>query len=181
MYRFHLEETFPAAPREVLDRSMVDFSEYEKFMPNISRIQVLSRGVKPDGREHISVQVFADMQLPAIARPFFKKSDLTWKEFYVVDHEKLTADWQGETPVFTDYVDCKGTSWIEPADSGARMVVKGTMTIDHRGWTGFGGDLARKVIAVLEPFIGKMVTKNLQTYFRNIKQCMEQENRERAR
>ena len=163
-----------------MDRSMVDFTEYAAFMPSVTRIDVLSREKRSDGREYITVQVFADMQLPAIARAFVGRGDMHWKEYYVVDHEKLTADWKVETPVFTEFVDCKGTSWIEEHAGGARMVVKGVMTIDHQAWRGFGGDIARKVVAVIEPFVGKMVTANLKTYFQNIKKCMEQETRARG-
>jgi hypothetical protein len=177
MYRFNLTETFPAPGRAVLERSMVDFRDYEKFMPNVSRIQVLSRDTKADGREHITIQVYADAKIPAIARSFMGNDDLNWKESYVVDHGKLTADWQVETPVFTEYVDCKGTSWVEDYSGGSRLNITGTMTIDHKGWTGLGGGIARKVVEVIEPFIGRMVTRNLQTFFRSIKQEIEKENR----
>ncbi|KKW21277.1 MAG: hypothetical protein UY62_C0028G0003 [Parcubacteria group bacterium GW2011_GWF2_50_9] len=46
--------------------------------------------------------------------------------------------------------------------------------------SGFTVNLPAAQIKDLRSHIGKMVTKNLQTYFRNIKRCMEQENRERA-
>jgi hypothetical protein len=175
MYRFNLSETFQASPREVLQRSMVDFTDYVKFMPNVSRIQVLRRETGADGREHITIQVFASANMPAVMRPFMGGNDMDWKEHYVVDHEKLTADWQVETPVFTEYVDCRGTSWVEAHGGGAHLVITGAMTIDHKGWTGFGGNVARKLVEIIEPFIGRMVTKNLQSFFRSIKKEIEKE------
>lgn len=178
MFKFDFRETFPCTGREIIERSMYDFSEYPKFAPNVTRADVLKREMLPDGREHIELRVYAQGWLPPIARTMFKQEDMNWKELYWVDLEKMTCDWQVETPIFTKYIDCKGTSYAtNKPGGGSEIVVTGTMTIGVPPIPGVPEALVRSIIGVVEPFIGKLVIVNLQKYFRAIKDCIVKEKR----
>jgi hypothetical protein len=177
MFKFNFHERFPCSPRDIVMRTMYHFDEYEKFAPNVTRVEVLSREKLDDGREKVSVHVFAEGALPPIAKVFAKSNDMDWKEYYWVDLEKLVVDWKVETPMFTEYVDCKGTSCGREAPGGSEIVIPGDFVISPPRIPGIPTALVQAAIGAMEPFIGKMVTFNLKKYFENVRKHVEKENK----
>lgn len=174
MYKFHMTQTFKSEPREVLHEGLTDFEDMPKYMPNIKRIQVLSREKTDDTHENIIVRVFADVDsIPPIARPFMKSSDMNWKEYYTVDYERIVVDWKVETPQFTEFVDCRGTSHCKPHADGCELVIEGRMIIHTPPGTLLGSSVGRAVVTAIEPFIGKLVTANLKKYFFELSKALE--------
>ena len=178
MYRFNMKEPLPCTAREVFERTLSNFDEYAKFTPNVTRAEVLSREKTGENREKITVRVFAEGWLPPLARAIFNQKEVDWKEFYDVDKEKLTADWKVETPMFTEYIDCKGTSSCHDAPGGSEVIITGAMSIGLPPIKGVPVQLVRTIFSTIEPFIGKMVITNMKKYFYNIRRCMvEEKNR----
>lgn len=169
-----MAQIFNSDPREVLHEGLTDFEDMPKYMPNIERIQVLSREKTDDAHENISVRVFASVaSVPQIARPFMRPKDMNWKEYYNVDYERLVVDWRVETPQFTEYVDCRGTSYCKPHAGGCELVIDGRMIIHTPPGTLLGSPLGRAVVAAIEPFVGKMVTLNMKKYFAELNKALE--------
>jgi len=128
MYRFDIK--FPCGPRQLLERSMCSVDDYEKHMPNVTRERVVSREERDGGGEEMTVEFCAESAIPAIARPFMKRTDIMWEETFVIDHEANTVDWRVKTPVMTEYVNCSGTSRIYGRGGGSRLEIEGTLVID---------------------------------------------------
>ncbi len=177
MFKFDFKETFPCSPGEIMQRSMYNFDEYAKFAPNVTRVEVVSREKQPDGREYIVIRVFAKGWLPPLVLKMFNQSEIFWHEHYWVDLQKLTVDWKVETPVFTKYVDCKGTSSCLPDPGGSMLVVTGDMKIGIPPIPGVPEPVVRATLSAVEPFIGRLVILNLQKYFRSISDCMKKEKK----
>lgn len=178
MFKFHSRDRFPCSAKDLLLRTMYHFDEYEKFAPNVTRVDVLSREKLDDEREKITVNVFADAALPPIARVFGQPTDMAWKEYYWVDLEKMVVDWKVETPVFTEYVDCRGTSSCRDTQGGgSELVINGDFEIRTPRIPGVPTPIVKTAIGVVEPFVGKMVTLNLKKYFENVRKHMEREMR----
>ncbi len=166
MYDFQLSEKFPCSPNELFERTLYNFDEYEKYAPNVTRVEVISREPLPDGREFITAQIFARAAIPAPIRAVFNMSpEMSWKEYYNADAANRTVDWRVETPVFTEHVDCGGTSSVTGAARGCELRITGSMKINIDGVRGIPPSVARAVCVMLEPFIGNMVTLNLKKYF----------------
>jgi hypothetical protein len=169
-----MSQIFRAEPREVLLEGLTDFEDMPQYMPNIERIQVLAREKTDDAHENISVRVFASVDsVPPIARPFMKPKDMNWKEFYTVDYENIVVDWRVETPQFTEFVDCRGTSYCKPHADGCELVIDGRMIIHTPPGTLLGGPVGRAVTAAIEPFIGKLVTLNMKKFFTELSKAMD--------
>ena len=178
MYKFNMIEKFPCEPRALFERTMRNFDEYAEFSPDVKRVEELSREKLADGREKITIRVFANNIMPAPVRMMFKMSgEMDWKESYIVDMEKPSADWNVETPIFNEYVDCCGTSWFREVPGGCEIVITGAMKIEAPPIPGIPTSVVRGVIEMIEPFVGKMVTMNLQKYFKSIRACVEKEAR----
>ncbi len=176
MYGFNLSEKFPCSPDELFDRTLYNFDEYEKFAPNVTRVEVMSREPLADGREFITVQIFARAAIPAPIRAVFNMSpEMSWKEYYTADTANKTVDWRVETPMFTEHVNCGGTSSVTESPGGCRLLITGSMKINIDGVRGIPPSVARAVCGMVEPFIGNMVTLNLKKYFGAVRAAMEKE------
>jgi len=176
LYDFRLSERFPCQPGELFERTLHNFDEYEKYAPNVTRVEVISREPMADGREFITAQIFARAAIPAPIRAVFNMSpEMSWKEYYTADVANMTVDWRVETPVFTEHVDCGGTSSVTESAGGCELRVTGSMKINIDGVRGIPPAVARAVCGMLEPFIGNMVTLNLKKYFGAVRQAMEKE------
>lgn len=175
MFTFFFRETFPVTADELLRRTLYDFSEYEKFSPDVTRVEELSRDVLPDGREKITIRVFAKASMPESVRILFKVKEMDWKEHYWVDVKTRVCDWEVETPMFQEYVDARGTSHCNDIEGGSEMVIKGSMTIRPMPVFGVPPSVVQSVIRVIEPFVGNMVSKNLKKYSKCVRECMEKE------
>lgn len=181
MYRFNMSQKMPCTADELLNRSMRNFEEYAQFAPNVKKVDVLSRETAPDGREVIVVRVFAEGWLPPGVSAIFKMKEVSWKECYTIDAraETKVVDWKIETPVFAEYVDCKGTSYCKDMAGGCEITIKGDMSIGLPPVKGIPGPLVSSLFTTIEPFIGKMVSVNLNKYFENVRKTMEKEKRNR--
>jgi hypothetical protein len=176
MFKFNFRESFPCSAKEIFERTMYNFDEYEKFSPDVTKVEVLSRVMRPDGREDISVRVFAKAIMPAPVRALLGMNDtMDWQEFYTSDLSKLTVDWRVDPPMFQKYVECSGTSWCEDCASGCRIVITGAMTIRLMPIKGIPPPVVQATINMLEPFIGNMVSFNLKKYFKCVRSCIEKE------
>lgn len=182
MYNFFFKETFPCGGEELIRRTMYDFSEYTKFAPNVTGIDIISREKQEDGREKIVVRVYVNVSLPGPVKAVFNFTEMDWKEHYIVDLENKTVDWKVETPVFTEYVDCGGTSYSnELPGGGSELVIKGSMNVRTPPMKGVPPSVVKGIIAMIEPFIGNMVTYNLKNYFKSVKACIAKEIKETGR
>lgn len=175
MFKFFFREAFPVTADELLRRTLYDFSEYEKFSPDVNHVEELSRVTQPDGREIITIRVFARPVFPQALRPFFRMSEMSWKERYIVDLKSKVVDWEVETPEFMEYIQCSGTSWCADLDGGSEMVITGKMIIEPPRIAGLSPAVVRRLIRILEPFIGNVVSYNLKKYFKSVRECMEKE------
>ena len=175
MYKFHLTQDYRATPAAVVEYSMGRFEECAEYMPNVERIQILSRERTAPHIEKLNAEVFAESQIPKIAQPFMKKSDLHWKEFYTIDYEKNTVSWVVEPPVFPDAVECHGTSYFNVKGDGCEMVLEGMLDIGIPKQYRLTAKLFKPVISVVEPFVAKMVNSNLKKYFKALSDAMDRE------
>lgn len=176
MFKFHMRENFPIPPREFIERTMYRFDEYEKFAPNVKHVDVLSQETLPDGRKEIVVRVYTQGWLPPKAQAWFRKEDLKWKEHYIIDFEKLTVEFNVETPIFTKYIDCIGTTSVRTVAGGCQMMLNGSMNIGVFPVKGVLPSVVRSVLKVVEPLVGSLVNLNMKNYFNNVRKCMEMEN-----
>ena len=177
MLKFGMVERFPVPPRELIERTMYRFDEYVKFAPNVTRVDVLSREKLPDGREKIVARVFARGWLPPAARSWFKQEDMNWKENYTIDFEKFEVDFNIETPMFAEYIECRGKNRLREKPGGCELVMDGEMNIGLFPIKGVPPAVVRGVINVVEPFIGKLVNLNMKNYFTNIRKVLEKEKK----
>jgi hypothetical protein len=175
VYRFNLRERFPCGPGEFIRRTMSEFDEYIKFAPNLKRLEVLSREPIGDEREKVTIRVYAKAIFPAQVQALFKMSDMDWKQHYIVDLKKNEVNWQVETPIFTEYVECSGTSYVRDVSGGCEMSGTGTMNIGAPPMKGIPVKVVHAGVAIIEPFIGNMIAQNLKKYFKSIRDNMERE------
>ncbi len=175
MFKFNYKERFPVSGKKFLERTMYNFDEYVKFAPNLERVEVLSRETLPDGREKTAIRVFAKAAFPEAVRAVMKIDSMDWKEEYTIDWNKLTVDWNVEAPVFTEYVECGGTSNVKDIVGGCEMSVAGTMKIETPPMKGIPDPVVRTFVGIIEPFIGRLVSLNLKKYFKSIREAMEKE------
>lgn len=155
-----------------MERSTGDFTEYVKYAPNIVKIEILSREKIEEGVENVTVRVFAESWLPPIMRTFVKDTDMNWKEHYRIDMNKNAFDWKVETPIFSKFINCSGTTSCHAISSGCEMTISGNINIETSKMPGLPPPLARSLAGIVEPFIGKTVILNLKKYFENIRKSM---------
>jgi hypothetical protein len=175
VFKFYFREKFPCTSREFIERTMYSFDEYVKFSPNVAKVDVLSREPLDDGREKVTIKVLAKAVFPAPVRAVFNMGEMEWKEHYIVDFKSLTVDWQVETPVFTEYVDCKGTSKARDIPDGCEMEITGRMQVETPPIKGVPEPVVKAALNIIEPFIGQMVSMNLKKYFKSVRECFEKE------
>jgi len=105
-----------------------------KFMPNVEKIEVVSRetsdsGVKLTNRWHA-----ASTEIPTLARPFIDPDKVFW-----LDHADWTeaghrCAWRLELGFLTDRVTCEGFTIFTPeGENNCKMEIDGALSLDLKG------------------------------------------------
>jgi len=177
MVKIRFKENMPCTTQWFMEYSLSDFEDYARYAPNVTRVDVFSRETLPDGRKKITVTVYAEGWLPPAAMAFFKQKEICWKEHYTVDEAAGVVDWQVETPVFAEYIDCKGTSKCIDTPNGCDLTITGCMDIRPPKIKGIPDPVTSAVTGAVEPFVVKMVEYNLKKYFANLRADLLKKNK----
>ncbi len=165
MYNIAIKEKFSCPPAELFSKAAVDYEGAEKFMPNIEKIDILSKETLEDGVEKITARFHARSVIPEIARPLLKPEMLTWMEEIWCDSKNLTIKWNVISDYMPDNVHCGGETRISEHDGGSLLEISGVLDIKPAPLFGAPEFIVKKVIEVVEPFIGGMIRQNVRRYF----------------
>lgn len=149
-------------PRDVVFRAYRDdLTKVVEFMPNVRRIDIVSR--KDDGGITTLHNVWhGGGDVPAALRAFVDEKLLAWDDFATWNEDAHGCDWSIRTHAFTEAVSCKGHTKMIPVGEGkTRVELAGDFAIDGKKLKGIPSLVAGSVGRAVEGFLAKQITANL--------------------
>lgn len=160
-------------PREVVFRAYRDhLVDLVEFLPNIRRIEVVSRKDEGDKTELVN-EWHGGGEIPAAARVVLSESMLSWTDYASWNAADWTCEWRIRTHSFTDAVDCHGKNHFVELDGGTRLEIRGTLVIDATKVKGVPKLLSKKVSRTVEDFLIKKITPNLLSVSDGLRRYLE--------
>ncbi|MEW6203174.1 MAG: hypothetical protein AB1546_14440 [bacterium] len=177
MYKFKHKESFPCPAREAFEAGTRDFEDLGKYIPNVTKIEVLHHETLDDGRKRWLLKFHGDGAIPLIARAVIKPRMLRWKEEMICNPGDMTIEWSIETYYFTEHFHCAGKTHYYDRGSTCDVVVDGCLNVTLSHLPGFHDVLVRKAVQLLEPFVGRLIAPNLGKFYKAIKRRLKVEGK----
>lgn len=141
------------------------------FLPDIDRIEIISRELRDDGRISLINQWHAHQNsVPAIARKFVKPEMFSWKDYALWDDDNYSVDFRLESLIANDLFDAQGTNYFGPTDEEGKTLlrVQCDITLYPERFPGIPKFLARKIQPTVEAILKKMIGPNLTSLGRGL-------------
>ncbi len=132
-----------------------------EYMPDIKEIVVRSREETPIGPKLLNEWI-AQREIPSVAQRIVKPEMLRWEDRAQWNDEGNYVDWTLVIPAFAKQVRCSGRNTLSAEGEGTIVHLTGQLTIDLKEVRGVPRLLHRKVAPMVEEFIIKLVTPNLE-------------------
>ena len=165
MYEFHITDNFPYSVEETFYATARDFDTLLEYIPNLTKLETIKHEKLDEHRDRFVVRFHADAVLPSVAKALIKPEMLRWSETILTDSQQKRIDWEVITDYFTDHIHCKGVTTYVVLPEGSQIDLKGSfeLAIDHV--PGIPQFIVKKVVQILEPFIGKLIAPNMMEFY----------------
>lgn len=173
MYKFKYREKFPCEPKMAFEGTTTKFAGLEKYIPNVTKIEVLEQETRDDGVYRWLLKFYGDGAIPLVARSIVKSDMLRWNEELICDPNALTIEWKIQTFAFKEHVHCGGKTTYKDAPGGSELTIDGYLDITITHLPGLPDSLVIKAVGVLEPFLGKFIAPNLGKFYSGCKKLMK--------
>ena len=137
-----------------------ELTELVKYLPNVRRIEVVSREGE-GGVVRLHNVWHGGGEIPAAARAFLSEAMLTWDDHATWDEARWCCAWRIATRSFTEAVRCEGENRFVEIDGGTRLEIRGVLAIDAGKIRGVPRLLAGKVAATVEALLVEKIRPNL--------------------
>ncbi|MCK6591727.1 MAG: hypothetical protein HUU21_21100 [Polyangiaceae bacterium] len=134
-------------------------SEVTEHLPNIRRIQVLSREDAGDV-VHLVNEWTGGGDIPKAALAVLKESMLRWTDYATWTTSTRSVAWRTEVGAFPGVVKSSGTNRFVEVPSGTRLEIRGTLVCDAAKLPGVPRLLAGGINPVVEKFLVGQVSVN---------------------
>ena len=135
--------------------------EIARYIPDIKEIRVESREDTDDGCRLHNLWI-SDKELPAVVRGVVKPEMMRWDDYAEWHDSERYVAWRLVIPTFKDQVRCEGRNTFHVDGAGARVVLTGNLEIKLERVPGVPAFMARRVAPMIEEFIVKLITPNLE-------------------
>ena len=139
-----------------------DLSSLASYLPDISRIEVVSRTERDDGVDVLNVW-YASTPIPSVATGFVRPEMLRWEDHAQWDDAATLARWNLVVPALRNQVQCHGeTRLIADGPDHTTVSLVGELDIDLRQIPGVNRFLAKAMKSQVEAFISRLIAPNLK-------------------
>jgi hypothetical protein len=143
------------------------------YIPDVREIVVKSREELPLGPK-IHNRWIADRELPRVVQSVIKPEMLQWDDFAEWHDDETYVNWRLSFPAFPDRVRCGGRNAFSKAgEKATQVLLTGTLEIDLKNFPGIPNLVARKVGPVVEDFIVRLVTPNLERVNQSLQRYLD--------
>ncbi|MBF0227230.1 MAG: hypothetical protein HQK76_17425 [Desulfobacterales bacterium] len=175
MYQIYIEEFFPYPVRDTFEATTKEFDPLQKYIPNLTLLKTVETKMLDEGRKWWNLRFHGDSAIPAVARPIIKPSMLRWTQHMVCDHNEMTIEWKIITDYFTEHIECSGMTYYHTEKDGTKIEIDGNFSITLEKIPGIPSIIVRKAVAIVEPFIGRLITPNMKEFYSAIKKRIKEE------
>ncbi len=160
-------------PLDLVYRTYRDrMPEIAAYMPDIERIEVRSRTDGPRGPQLVNIWR-AKNNIPKVAQGVVKPEWLYWEDHAQWDDTNTWVDWTLVVPTFREGVRCSGRNQFFADGAGTRVLLTGELTIKIKDVPGVPSLLAGRIAPMVEEFIVKLVTPNLEKVNHSLGQFLD--------
>ena len=136
--------------------------EIAPYTPDIKEIVVQSREELDVGPK-LHNEWRAERDLPRMVRGIVTPDMLRWDDFAQWNDEAHHVDWVLRSSAFPDQVQCAGrNAFFADGPDRTRVVLSGDLEISLRNVPGVPRIMAKRIAPMVEAFIVKLVTPNLE-------------------
>lgn len=135
--------------------------EIAAYIPDIARIEVRRREETPAGPKLLN-EWFADPDIPKVAQGLIKEDMKRWLDHAQWHDAQQYVAWTLELPSFGDQVRCSGRNSFYAEGGRTRVELTGELTLHFTRIPGVPRLMTRKIIPMVEEFVVKLVTPNLE-------------------
>ncbi|MBX3184220.1 MAG: hypothetical protein KIT72_01745 [Polyangiaceae bacterium] len=146
-----------------------------EFLPNIRRIDVVSREEPEPGVVEISNVWHGGGELPSAARVVLSDSMLGWRDQARWSEADYTCSWSIRTNSFTEAVRCEGVNRFVETEAGTRFEIRGVIEIDASKIAGVPKLLRSGINKTVTEYVCRKVTPNLIEVSRGLTRYLERQ------
>lgn len=150
-------------PRDLVFITVRDrVPEIVDFLPNVKRIDDLSREELDGNRVKIIRRWFGKGEVPAAAQKVVKPEMLSWVDTAIWDLSKFSCSWELTHETFTSQFRCSGmTLYQEEGNACTRIEFTGDLSLDLNNIAGVPRLIARSFGPIVEKVLVSLITPNL--------------------
>ena len=147
------------------------------YLPNIEEIQVLeNERIDAKSLRVANLWKAAETEIPSMASSFIKPEMLQWTDRATWDDEAHTCTWKIEVGFMSDAIDCEGITYYTASENKTEVHITGNFTVDASKIPGIPRLLSSKVNGMIEKFVVKLITPNLQATNRAIASYLREQS-----
>jgi hypothetical protein len=148
--------------------------ELTEYLPNIRRIQVVSRE-EAEGEVRLVNEWTGGGDIPKAALAVLKESMLRWTDFATWKAATHEVDWRTEVGAFPGVIASSGRNRFVEAPGGTRLEIRGSLTCDSAKLPGVPRILAGGINPVVEKFLVSQVQVNLVEVAKGVGKLLERD------
>ncbi len=150
-------------------------SEVVPFLPNVNRVEDISREELGEGKVRIVRRWYGKGEVPKVAQKFLKPEMLSWVDTALWDETTHLCTWDLSHDAFKEQFRCSGkTSYKGVGEGETRIELVGDLSIDLRNIPGVPRMLARSVSPAVEKVLVNMITPNLSNLPKGLRAYLSQ-------
>ena len=153
--------------------------ELTEYLPNIRRIQVVSREEAGDEVRLVN-EWTGGGDIPKAALAVLKESMLRWTDHATWKAASHTVEWRTEVGAFPGVIKSSGVNRFVPVPSGTRLEIRGSLTCDAGKLPAVPRLLAGGINPVVEKFLVSQVSVNLVEVAKGVGKLLERDDASRA-
>ncbi|MEK7692248.1 MAG: hypothetical protein AAB425_14625 [Bdellovibrionota bacterium] len=148
------------------------------FLPNVGKIEVLSRKDLGGGRTEIVNLWHAKAEIPSVAKKFISPDILSWKDYAVWNDEEMAVEYRLEPAFGGSLFEVKGRNFLKVRDAkSSQLHLTCDVAIYPEKLPGVPRLLAGVVKPAVEELIKKILTPNLTSLASGVNGKLKQDQR----
>ena len=170
----HVVSTLNFSRDKVFNAYRDNLAEMVPYLPNINKIEVVSREEPEPNIVKFENHWYADAPIPKLAQAIIKPDMLKWFDFATWNSEANSCDWLIQTFFMKEAVHCKGKNTFKEIDDNTmELTIHGDLSLNPKA-IGVPRLLAGKLTPQLEKFIIALITPNFHKTNSAIEQFLNQ-------
>ncbi len=158
----HVVSTLKYSRDRVFNAYRDNLIEMVPYLPNVEKIDVVSREEPEDNTVKFENHWYADAAIPKLAQSIIKPDMLKWADYATWKSDAYTCDWRIQTFFMKEAVECKGkNTFKELGENSMELTIHGDLSLNSKA-IGVPRLLAGKLTPQLEKFIIALITPNFQ-------------------